>query len=111
MQAQSDPFLGWTSLGGRDYLVRQLNDHKGTIDHTQLQGSGLTEFARVCGEVLAKGHARSGDPIELAGYCGTGSRLDDAIAEFADRYLEQTQRDYEALSKAIKDGKLKAVSA
>ena len=32
MQVQSDPFLGWTHIGGRDYLVRQLNDHKGSID-------------------------------------------------------------------------------
>jgi uncharacterized protein (DUF2252 family) len=67
LQAFSDPFLGWTSMGGRDYLVRQLSDHKASIDDTQLQGNGLIEYARVCGEVLAKGHARSGDPVELSG--------------------------------------------
>ena len=111
MQAQSDPFLGWTSLGGRDYLVRQLSDHKATIDNTQLEGAGLMEYARVCGEVLAKGHARSGDPMELAGYCGTGNRLDDGITEFAERYAEQTKRDHQALVKAIKAGKVKASSA
>jgi hypothetical protein len=108
MQAQSDPFLGWTSMGDRDYLVRQLSDHKASIDNTQLEGAGLTEYARVCGEVLAKGHARSGDPMQLAGYCGSGNRLDAAIAEFAERYAEQTQRDYDALRKAIKAGKIKA---
>jgi uncharacterized protein (DUF2252 family) len=108
MQAQSDPFLGWTSMGGRDYLVRQLSDHKASIDDTQLQGGGLTEYARVCGEVLAKGHARSGDPMQIAGYCGSGTTLDDAMAEFAERYADQTQRDYEALNKAIKVGKIKA---
>lgn len=107
MQAFSDPFLGWTSMGGRDYLVRQLSDHKAGIDDTQLQGAGLTEYARVCGEILAKGHARSGDPMQLAGYCGPGNKLDDAIAEFADRYAEQTERDYEALKRAIKAGKIK----
>lgn len=110
MQAFSDPFLGWTSMAGRDYLVRQLNDHKASIDDTQLQGSGLTEYARVCGEVLAKGHARSGDPMQLSGYCGTGSKLDDAIAEFADRYAQQTERDYEGLKKAIKAGKIKVAA-
>ncbi len=110
MQAQSDPFLGWTSMGGRDYLVRQLSDHKAGIDDTQLQGSGLTEYARVCGQVLAKGHARSGDPMQLAGYCGAGNKLDDAIAEFADRYAEQTERDYEALKKAIRAGKVRVVA-
>jgi uncharacterized protein (DUF2252 family) len=108
MQAYSDPFLGWTSMGGRDYLVRQLSDHKANIDDSQMQGNGLTEYARVCGEVLAKGHARSGDPMQLAGYCGPGNKLDDAIAEFADRYSDQTLRDFETLKKAIKSGKVKA---
>ena len=111
MQAYSDPFLGWTSMGGRDYLVRQLSDHKASIDDTQLQGNGLTEYARVCGEVLAKGHARSGDPMQLAGYCGPGNKLDDAMAEFADRYSEQTMRDFEALKKAVKSRKIKASTA
>lgn len=105
MQAQSDPFLGWTSMGGRDYLVRQLSDHKASIDQTQLQGNGLTEYARVCGEVLAKGHARSSDPMQLAGYCGSGNKLDDAISNFAYLYAEQTERDYEALKKAIRTGR------
>jgi len=111
MQAYSDPFLGWTSMAGRDYLVRQLSDHKASIDDSQMQGNGLTEYARVCGEVLAKGHARSGDPMQLAGYCGAGSKLDDAMAEFADRYAEQTMRDFEALKKAITAGKIKAQKA
>jgi uncharacterized protein (DUF2252 family) len=109
MQAFSDPFLGWTSMGGRDYLVRQLSDHKASIDNTQLEGTGLTEYARVCGEVLAKGHARSGDPMQLAGYCGSGNKLDDALAEFADLYADQTERDFEALKKAIKAGKIKTI--
>lgn len=111
MQAYSDPFLGWTSMGGRDYLVRQLSDHKAGIDDSQMQGNGLTEYARVCGEVLAKGHARSGDPMQLAGYCGPGNKLDDAMAEFADRYAEQTLHDFDLLKKAVKAGKIKAASS
>lgn len=110
MQAQSDPFLGWTSMDGRDYLVRQLSDHKACIDETQLEGHGLTEYARVCGEVLAKGHARSGDPMQLTGYCGSGSRLDEAIADFAELYAEQTERDYNLLKMAIKAGKIKTAA-
>jgi len=110
MQAYSDPFLGWTSMGGRDYLVRQLSDHKAGIDDSQLQGTGLTEYARVCGEVLAKGHARSGDPMQLTGYCGSGNKLDDAIADFAGRYADQTERDYEQFKKAIKSGKIKVAA-
>jgi hypothetical protein len=107
MQALSDPFLGWTSMDGRDYLVRQLSDHKASIDDTQLEGNGLSEYARVCGEVLAKGHARSGDPMQLSGYCGSGNRLDDAIAEFAAEYARQTEQDFAAFKKAIRAGKIR----
>ena len=49
MQVQSDPFLGWTHFAGRDYLVRQLNDHKGSIDLEDLAGGGLEAYAEVCG--------------------------------------------------------------
>jgi uncharacterized protein (DUF2252 family) len=107
MQALSDPFLGWTSMDGRDYLVRQLSDHKAGIDDTQLQGNGLSEYARICGEVLAKGHARSSDPMELAGYCGSGNKLDDAIADFAVAYARQTEQDFGALKKAIRAGRVR----
>src|SRR5262249_6345942 len=71
MQVQSDIMLGWTSISGADYLVRQLSDHKASISDEDLKGTGLIEYATTCSEVLAKGHARSGDPAVLAGYLGT----------------------------------------
>ena len=61
MQLQSDPFLGWTTMDGRDYLVRQLNDHKAAIQLESLKTAALLEYAAVCGEMLARGHARAGD--------------------------------------------------
>jgi hypothetical protein len=82
MQVQSDPFLGWTHIGGRDYLVRQLNDHKGSIDLEDLAGGGLEAYAEVCGELLARGHARSGDPLVMAGYIGSGDGFAEALAKF-----------------------------
>ena len=57
MQIQTDPFLGWTHIGGRQYLVRQLNDHKGSIEIDDLAGANLKAYAEVCGELLARGHA------------------------------------------------------
>ena len=72
MQIQTDPFLGWTHIGSRQYLVRQLNDHKGSIEIEDLAGANLKAYAEVCGELLARGHARSGDPQVIAGYIGTG---------------------------------------
>jgi hypothetical protein len=74
MQFQSDILLGWTSLAQGEYLVRQLSDHKGAIQDDDLAGSGLTEYAIACGAVLARGHARSGDPAVIAGYLGTNDR-------------------------------------
>ena len=106
MQAQSDIFLGWTRMDGRDYLVRQLADHKATILTEDLKGGGLSEYAKMCGEVLGKGHARSGDACVLDGYCGDGERLARAIAEFAVAYADQSTADYELFVSAVKKGRL-----
>jgi uncharacterized protein (DUF2252 family) len=100
MQFVSDTFLGWTTIAHREYLVRQLNDHKGAIEMTDLKGEGLLEYARVCGELLARGHARSGDSCILAGYLGSGSRFDEALAEFAAAYADQTEADWNLLLKS-----------
>ena len=94
MQTLSDPFLGYTRFGGHDYLVRQLADHKAGIDPAELTGRTLNEYAQLCGEVLAKGHARSGDGALLAGYAGKGPRLDRAIVAFAVAYAEQVRADF-----------------
>jgi uncharacterized protein (DUF2252 family) len=107
MQAQPDILLGWTTIQGSDYLVRQLSDHKASIEAEDLQGDGLLQYALVCGEVLAKGHARSGDPCALAGYLGSSSRFDTAIAEFAVAYADRTESDHEAFVAAISSGKIR----
>ncbi|MGB9409337.1 MAG: DUF2252 family protein, partial [Terracidiphilus sp.] len=104
MQAQSDPFLGWTHFAGRDYLVRQLNDHKGSIDLENLAGGGLEAYAEVCGELLARGHARSGDPLVLAGYIGSGGGFAEALAKFGSLYADQTEKDWQELKRSAKSG-------
>jgi len=102
MQIQSDPFLGWTQIAGRDFLVRQLNDHKGSIELEDLAGKGLTAFAEVCGELLARSHARAGDPLTLAGYIGGGESFAEAIAEFGICYADQTEKDWTELRKWLR---------
>ncbi len=102
MQLQSDPFLGWTHIGARHFLVRQLNDHKGSIDLTDLAGSGLFAFGEVCGELLARGHARSGDPQVIAGYLGSGGTFAESVAKFGVFYANQTERDWQALRRSGK---------
>ncbi len=108
MQVQSDIFLGWTSLAGRDYLVRQLRDHKAGIDDEDLEGEGLVQYAQVCGELLAKGHARTGDPYAISGYLGNRDKFDKAIANFGVAYADQTTKDFEEFTRAIRAGKIRA---
>jgi uncharacterized protein (DUF2252 family) len=102
MQLASDPFLGWTTMDNRDYLVRQLNDHKASVQLKDLNQAGLTEYARVCGELLARGHARSGDSSMLAGYLGGSGNFDKAVTSFAVAYANQTERDWRELVRSRK---------
>jgi uncharacterized protein (DUF2252 family) len=102
MQIQTDPFLGWTHIGGRQYLVRQLNDHKGSIEIEDLAGANLKAYGEVCGELLARGHGRSGDPQVIAGYIGNGEAFQEALGDFGVAYADQTEKDWEQLKKAGK---------
>jgi len=102
MQVQSDPFLGWTHIAGRQFLVRQLNDHKGSIELEDLAGSALEAFAELCGELLARGHARSSDPLILAGYLGSGDGFAQALAKFGAAYASQTEKDWQDLRRSRK---------
>jgi uncharacterized protein (DUF2252 family) len=105
MQIQTDPFLGWTHIGGRQYLVRQLNDHKGSIEIEDLAGANLKAYAEVCGELLARGHGRSGDPQVIAGYIGSGDSFAESLAKFGIAYADQTVKDWEQLKHSGKVAK------
>jgi uncharacterized protein (DUF2252 family) len=109
LQTESDPLLGWTTIGDRHFLVRQLADHKARVDAAELHGPTLAEYATLCGRVLAKGHARTGDPVALAAYCGRSNRLDRAMAKFAFAYADQMTRDHARLTSAIRKRRIKAV--
>ena len=108
-QAASDIFLGWIHVGGRDSYIRQLRDMKGSFDVEAMTLSNLTLYGQVCGAALARAHARTGDPVAIAGYLGSGEVFDRAVAEFAGDYADQTERDHAALVEAIRKGRLEAV--
>ena len=64
-----------------DYYVRQLWDMKGSVDLEHLSTRPTSSpTAALCGWVLARAHARSGDAAAIAGYLGSGDRFDQAIA-------------------------------
>jgi NAD(P)H-dependent flavin oxidoreductase YrpB (nitropropane dioxygenase family) len=70
----------------------------------------LREYGKLCAWALAKAHARSGDAAMIAGYLGTSAAFDDAITEFAVEYADQNQRDYRAFIKAVREGRLNAIT-
>jgi hypothetical protein len=115
MQGASDIFLGWDRFLGedgitRDFYLRQLWDWKVSVDIDQMAPAALGIYAQVCGWTLARAHARSGDAIAMGAYLGKGDRFDQAMCEFAATYADQNERDYEALTRAIADGSIQAVS-
>jgi hypothetical protein len=110
MESATDPLLGWTSIDGRDFIVRQLADHKAGLDPADLRDDALVSYALVSGEILAKAHARTGDAATIAGYCGRSDRLDRAIVRFAIAYADQTERDHVRLLDAIRAGEMEAAS-
>ena len=109
MQASRDIFLGWTTgVAGRHFYVRQLRDGKGSIDTDHLNGTGIEGYADVCGHTLARAHARSGDPVAIAAYLGSGDSFDRAMAQFGEAYAEQAVDDHARFLDAIDAGKLSA---
>jgi uncharacterized protein (DUF2252 family) len=107
-QTVSDPFLGWTERGGKQFLVRQWSDHRASLDVSMLTNDVVHDYAVLCGQVLAKAHARTGDAAVLVGYCGANARLDDAVSKFALAYADQVEADYVRFRRAIKIGAIKA---
>ncbi|HET9648421.1 MAG TPA: DUF2252 domain-containing protein [Microlunatus sp.] len=110
MQSASDIFLGWSAgvQTDRYYYWRQLRDMKGAADVEAMVPAGLTYYAGICGWTLARAHARSGDPVALAAYLGSKRKFDRAIADFAETYADQNERDYAAFRDAISSGRLEA---
>jgi len=103
LQSATDIFVGWGSMEGKDYYVRQFRDMK-IIPTIALIAPRLAEFATACGETLARAHARTGDPVAIAGYLGKGAKFTAAISRFAELYADQNERDHAQLVRAIDSG-------
>jgi uncharacterized protein (DUF2252 family) len=109
MQAASDIFLGWfRGTEGRDFYWRQLKDMKGSAKVETMSPDELVLYARLCGWALARAHARSGDRVQIAAYLGKSERFDVAVADFAQAYADQNERDHAALLAAVKSGRVPA---
>jgi uncharacterized protein (DUF2252 family) len=111
MQAASDIFLGWLRTEGldgerRDFYIRQLWDGKRSAEVELLGPEQLANYGRACGWTLARAHARSGDRVAIAAYLGSSAAFDEAIADFAERYADQNERDYGSLKAEVEAGRL-----
>lgn len=109
LQAASDVFLGWT-VGdlGRNLYFRQLQDQKGGAVIAAMTVDDLQVWGELCGWALARGHARSGQPAEIAGYLGDDTTFEHALAAFAVAYADQTEQDHRALVDAVAKGRVTA---
>lgn len=111
MQARGDLLLGWTRAEGfdgnvRDLYVRQFGDWKGSFEPERMEPETMRLYAQYCGIVLARAHARGGDPAVIAGYVGGGRRFARALGAFAVAYADRTEADHAALRAAMTAGRL-----
>ncbi|MFL5832961.1 MAG: DUF2252 domain-containing protein [Solirubrobacterales bacterium] len=111
MQAASDIFLGWVTVEGidgksRSFYVRQLWDGKGSADPARFSARDLGAYGALCGEALARAHARSGDRVAIAAYLGRGDVFDQALAAFGEAYADQNEQDFERVTEAAASGEI-----
>jgi len=110
-QAESDILLGWTEgREDRHFYLRQLRDWKGSVEVEGASPDQLRFYAGLCGHTLARGHARSGDPVALRAYVGKGDVLDGAITDFSEAYAAQNLQDYERFQEAIASARLEVAA-
>ncbi|WP_175407168.1 DUF2252 domain-containing protein [Streptomyces sp. TRM64462] len=108
MQVVSDSLLGWTTVEGRPYQVRQFRNRKGSVDPAALSADQVDDYGRMTGALLARAHAHSADPRLIAAYCGKNDELDAAVARFAVAYADRTEADHADLVAAVRSGRVAA---
>ncbi|GGV73502.1 DUF2252 domain-containing protein [Streptomyces massasporeus] len=108
MQVVSDNLLGWTTVDGLPFQVRQFRNRKGSVDPAALAADQMDDYGRMTGALLARAHAHSADPRLIAGYCGKNEELDEAMADFAVAYADRTEADHAELLAGVRAGKVAA---
>ncbi|MEW2486068.1 DUF2252 domain-containing protein [Streptomyces sp. NPDC048411] len=108
MQVVSDILLGWATVQGRPFQVRQFRNRKGSVDPAALAADQVDDYGRMTGALLARAHAHSADPRLIAGYCGKNDELDEAVASFAVTYADRTEADHAELVRAVGSGRIAA---
>ncbi len=111
MQPASDLFLGWvTGPEGRHFYVGQLRDVKLSPVVESYDAASLSIYGTACGWVLARAHAKAGDPWAISGYLGKSAEFDETMGKFALAYADQAERDHAALQSAVRAGTIVAIA-
>ena len=105
MQAASDIFLGYSTLG-QHFHVRQLRDMKISVDLTDMDDEYFHEYAESCGLALAHAHAKAGNADVLMGYLGEGNTMVEVLQEYATQSMERNLNDYQHFMNEIADGRI-----
>jgi uncharacterized protein (DUF2252 family) len=116
LQGVSDPLLGWTSIDGQAFYVRQFRDRKGspTLEVDEGQdiddyADDLAAFGRLCGVTLARAHARvaedaGGELARINAYLGAGRhghrQFQESVVAFARTYADVTEEDRRSLARS-----------
>ena len=108
MQVVSDNLLGWTTVDGLPFQVRQFRNRKGSVDPAALAADQMDDYGRMTGALLARAHAHSADPRVIAGYCGKNEELDEAMADFAVANADRTEAHHAELLEGVRAGKVAA---
>jgi len=111
VQTAGDMFLAWATETGKNrnqFYFRQLSDAKIKPVIEIMKPVNLKGYAGLCGQVLARAHARSSDPVVLTGYLGKSTVFEDALADFGVAYAVQNEKDHSALIKAVREGRVEA---
>lgn len=85
-----------------------LRDGKGSAVIEEVAPDAMVFYGRICGQSLARAHARSGDRVAIVAYLRARDRFDNAIADIAEAYADQNELDHAALAAAIEDGQIDA---
>ena len=108
MQSASDIFLGWArGPNRRDFYVRQLRDMKVSVEIENWAPKGLTQYGVLCGQTLARAHAKAGAAAQIAGYLGKSDAFDKAMRRYASAYADQAEKDFGAFRAAAASGRVK----
>jgi len=80
---------------------------KASVDIASMTAHALDLYACLCGQTLARAHAKAGGAPRIAGYLGKSDSFDTALGKYAIAYADKTEQDFESFRRAAAGGRIK----